>query len=299
MKIQEPSGVKGKRNQERIAQEDINEEFVIEFPLTQFQKKAIEVIYSMRAVGLRQLAEITGYTLSHVRPQMLQLHLNRFVYRRFPTKDTTEPGSKEAFFLLDEAGAIYVSGAYEIASKEVRWNKRDNLVKYETLNHTLRVSETRAKLEIECRDKKHKIVNCWSDRHLYFNYTFEEKKNYIKPDMYFIYETEDTRYNYFVEVDMGTEAIRGFSKKSNSFDLKVPSYEHFKLSGDYKINFERFPRVLVLTNSTARAKKLLEAVKEKQKTKVEFLFTTFDFWDENCTGKIFLKTDGSYCSMFD
>lgn len=299
MQIQESAGIRGKRNQERIATESINEDFVIDFPLTTFQKLAMEVIYQMRTVTTKQLAEITGYSIPHVREYMLKLHLNRFVYRMFPPKDLTQPGSKEAYYLLDEAGSIYIAGAYSMGMKELKWQKRDNLVKYDTLNHTFRVSETRAKLEIEARNKGHKIMSCWSDRHLYFRFNFEQNQYYIRPDLYFIYEDDKHQYSYFVEVDMGTENVRAFSKKTASFDAKIPVYESFKLSGEYKKAFEVFPRILVLTTTAARAKQLCEAVKDKQKTKVEFLFSTFAFWDENSTGPIFLKTDGTYSSMFD
>lgn len=298
LNIQDSAGIKGKRNQERIENEIINEDFVINFPLTTFQRTAMEVIYAMRAVTTSQLVEITGYSLVHVRKQMLMLHLNRFVYRQFPTKDLTQPGSKEAYYLLDEAGAIYISGAYGINMKELKWNKRDNLVKYDTLNHTFRVSETRAKIETEARLKGHRIINCWSDRHLYFKFNFEQNQYYIRPDLYFIYEDEEHQYNYFVEVDMGTENVRAFSKKTISFDAKVPVYENFKLSGEYKKYIEVFPRILVLTTTANRAKLLCQAVREKQKTKAEFLFSTFALWDENSTGPIFMKTDGSHSNMF-
>ncbi|WP_081627976.1 replication-relaxation family protein [Caldisalinibacter kiritimatiensis] len=217
----------------------------------------------------------------------------------FLPKKKNQKGTNEGYYLLDDAGAIFISGYYELPMKDVKWNKRDNLIKPEKLQHTFKICDVRSSLEKDARKKGHKIINCVSDRHLYFPFKHEENSFVLRPDMYFNYITERKQYTYFVEIDLGTMAMTENSFKTNSFDNKVYYYENFKLSEAYKEYLEAFPRILVITTTTNRAEKLAQAVKEKQKTKVEFLFTSFALWKEYPTGPIFLKTNGEYTSMFE
>lgn len=297
--IQKPAGIKGKRRQERIDPKEINVDFVVNFPLTTFQKKAIELVYFMRAVKTSQIIDILGYSERYARRELLTLHLNRFLHRKFPAKKRNQKGTNEGYFLLDDAGAIFISGYYELPMKEVKWNKRDNLIKPDKLQHTFKICDVRASIEKDARKKGHKIINCVSDRHLYFPFKYEENNFVLRPDMYFDYITDKKQYSYFVEVDLGTMAMTANSFKTNSFDNKVYYYESFKLSEAYKEYLDVFPRILVITVTTERAEKLAQAVRKKQKTKIEFLFTSFTLWNEYPTGPIFLKTNGEHTSIFE
>lgn len=299
MDIKQPTGIRGKRNQERIDIEQINDNFVVEFKLSVFQRKAIEIIYAMRAVKMSQLVDITGYSYKYITKQMLLLHINRFVERTFIPTKKDQKGTNESYFLLDEAGAIYIAGTYEIPMKEVRWIRRDNLIKYEKLNHTLQISDIRASIELEARKKDMIVTNCVSDRHLYLDYKFEDRNYVLRPDMYFRVVNNIEKYHYFVEVDLGTVAITGHSPKTTAFEDKVEYYEAYKLSGAYKDYYNAFPRVLVITTTTDRAKKLMEAVRNRQKTQVEFLFTTLALWKEHTLGPIFIKTDETHTTIFE
>lgn len=305
MQIQQSVGIKGKRNQPRIEPSEIDDDFVESFPLSYFQKMALNIIYFMRAVTLNQLAEISGHSHEYVRKEMLKLHLNGFVLRKFPPRrDLTMKGSEKSFFLLDRAGAIYISGCFDIPIKEVKWEIRDNLIDFEKLKHTLQISQVRARLEVEARSKAHKIVNCMCDRHLYFNFNFDERSFYIRPDLYFVYNDGKSEYSYFCEIDRGTVAVTGLSPKTNTFTNKVPVYEALRVSREYKKYFDVFPRILVFTTTTNRAKNMMEAVRNVQKvngqSKAEFLFTTFDLWEDNPLGKIFKKSDkDETISMFN
>lgn len=299
LEIKQSAGVPGKRNQERIDINKINDDFVVDFKLNNFERQVIELIYWMRAVTTSQIVDITGYTYNYIAKHMLKLYLNRFVHREFPAKEKNQTGSNEAYYLLDQAGAIYIAGCLDISLKEVKWSRRDNLIRYDKLKHTLSVSSVRARLEIEARKKQQKLLDCISDRHLYINFTHEDKQITLRPDLYFVYEGDEHKYSYFVEVDLGTEAIRGISDKTTSFDNKVNSYDSLKYSGEYKDYFEVFPRILVITTTANRAKKLMEAVREKKQTNIDFLFTTFDFWQRDPLGTIFIKTDGSHTNMFE
>lgn len=287
--------VRGKRRIERVDPKEINDDFVVDFPLTTAQIISIEVIYNMRTVKMSQLQDITGYNYKYLTAQMADLHRNRFVERKFPTKDKDLKGSNEAYFMLDTAGSIYVSGYYEIPMKEVLWSRRDNLIKYEKLNHAFHISGIRAEIEKKARESEDKILNCVCDKHLYLDFKLDEKKLILRPDIYFKYLDTDMQkqFHYFVEVDLGTMAMSGHSSKTYSFDNKVQYYDAYKTSGEYRNRFNVFPRVLVITSTTDRAMKLLAACRTKQRAGVEFLFTSLLLWNENCTGPIFAKITDS------
>ncbi len=295
MDIKKSSGIRGKKNQERIDISQINEDFVIDFPLTPTQKKIIEIIYFMRALKTSHIVEILGLgSYSYVTNQLMILHLNRFIMREFPLRDRIQKGTKEAYYQLDECGAIYISGAFDIPLKDIKWKRRDNLIKIEKLEHTFMVSKVRACLEKEARQKGHKIIQCMGDRHIHTMFTYENQKYEFRPDMYVKYSDGKFKYEFLFEIDMGTMSITATSPKTSSFDRKVPYYEYFKMSEQSKYMYEGFPRVIVITQSTDRAKKLAAAVKVQQKSKVEFYFTTFMFWEENCLGAVLIDSDGQY-----
>ncbi len=297
--------MRGQRNVERIDVKLINDDFVVDFPLTEFQKIAIEIIYNMRTVKLSQLKDMTGYSYQYITSYMLKLHVNRFVERMFPLKTRDQKGTEEAYFMLDQAGAIFISGFYELPMKEVIWNRRDNLIKYDKLNHAFEISAARAAVERSARERGDKIINCVCDRHLFLKFKYEDNEFSVRPDMYFTYVENNRHFNYFVEIDLGTMAVTGNSFKTEAFDNKVAYYDAYKFSGEYRNKFNVFPRVLVITTTTDRAEKLLEAVRVKQKSGVEFLFTTLDLWADNTLNKIFIKAkdangnDNKPMSMFD
>lgn len=299
MEIKKSCGIKGKRTQERIDPKLVNEEFVVRFPFNDMQRKIIEVVYYMRAVKTSQIKDILGASsYAYLCKQLLKLYLNGFIDRRFPRTEENQRGSNEAYYMLDEGGAIYISGALDIPLKSVKWKLRDNLIKTEKLEHTFAISEVRAILEKEARLLNHKVLHCVGDKHLHTTFTYEGQRYEFRPDMYVKYSDGKYRYEFLFEIDMGTMSVVGNSPKTNSVDRKVIFYEYYKLSELYKHTYEVFPRVIVITTSTDRARRLANATKEKQKTKVEFLFTTFDLWRENSIQKpIFIDVDGNFKSL--
>lgn len=300
--IKSSIGIKGKRKQERLDAGSVDEEFVVNFPLSLFQRKAIETIYQMRVATTSQIQKITGYSYDYICNQLLKLHLNRFLIRKFPNKNIGQPGSCEGYFMLDTAGAIYISGIMDVPVKDVKWSIRDNLIAYEKLNHALKITELRSALEKEIREKKTedlKFLECWSDRHLAIKFSYEEKPYYLRPDIFISIEKAGAQYSFLAEVDRGTMAMSRFSSKTNAFEDKVPVYEYLKLSEAFKDISDIFPKILVFTTTADRAQKLMNVVRKKQKTKAEFLFTSFDFFEENPLGKIFIKTDGSVTNLIE
>ena len=293
--------VRGKRNQERIDPDTIDERFILNFNFTTFQKEVIKLIYEMRILNNTQISIILDRNEQYVRNQLLILYKNGFLHRAHKTVEYGK-GSGETYWMLDRGGAFFIAGAYGISMKSLKWNIRDNLIKFDKLAHSLKISEIRATLEKAAKAKGHQITNCLCDRHLFFEFISDGKNHVIRPDMYFVYSDGNKIYQYFFEIDMGTMAINGPLYRTSNVISKVPKYENFKLTGAWKEHFEVYPRVVFLTTTKSRAALMAESVKEKQNTKLDFLFTTFEFFEKDCLGEelnIYLKSDGSATNLFE
>jgi hypothetical protein len=286
--MDENIGKRGVRKQQRIDPKEINERFILDFHFTTFQKEAIKLIYEMRILSTSQIAKISARDVKYVRTQLLSLYKNGFLYRTFYT-DSIGDGSKEAYWMLDRGGALFIAGAYEMSVKSLNWDIRDNLIKFEKLAHSLKISEVRTRLEEEAQKKGHKIESCYCDRHLYYEFTHEDKKYVLRPDMFIAYNDGQKVYKYFFEIDMGTMTITGPKNRTSVVVSKVPKYENFRISKEWEQYFEVYPRVIFLTSNKNRALYMAEAIKNNQQTKLEFLVSTFDFFDKDPLGDIYKR----------
>ena len=124
------------------------------------------------------------------------------------------------------------------------------------------------------------------------NLLLKMRKKYIVPDLYVTYKDDvGNRYQYFFEIDMGTMPITGARSKTNVVVNKVPKYEQFFRSKEFKDNFEVRPRIVFLTTNKTRANSILEGIKNTRKTNLEFLITTFDMFKENTLKKCLKSTN--------
>lgn len=285
------------KRKKQIDIKDINERFILEFKFSLVQKEAIKLVYEMRILSTSQLSKILNRNIVYVREQLLILYKNRFLYKI--NNSSFEEGNKEAYWMLDTAGALFIAGAYGIKVKQLNWNIRDNLIKFEKLSHSLKISEIRTKLEIAAREKSHKIESCFCDRHLYYEFSSENKKYVLRPDMFLVYNDGSKIYQYFFEIDMGTMTISGPKNRTSVVISKIPKYEGFKSSGEWKQYFEVYPRVIFLTTTKNRALYMVDAIKRVQTTDQEILISTLGFFEENPLGDIFkVVSDGSETNMF-
>lgn len=297
--MEEKTGKKGVRNQQRIDPKEINERFILDFHFTTFQKEAIRLIYEMRILSTSQIAKILVRDISYVRNQLLTLYKNGFLYRTFHTESIGN-GSKEAYWMLERGGALFIAGAYEVSVKSLNWDIRDNLIKFEKLAHSLKISDVRTRMEEIAQQKGHKIECCYCDRHLYYEFTHEDKKYVLRPDLFLVYNDGQKLYKYFFEIDMGTMTITGPRNRTSVVVSKVPKYENFRVNKEWEQYFDVYPRIIFLTTNKNRALYMADSIKKTQQTKLDFLVSTFDFFDQDPLGDIYKKAlDGTLTNMFE
>lgn len=288
-----------KKIQSRVDPKNIDERFILDFKLTSFHQEVLKLIYEMRVLSTNHIAAIKGLTAEYVRKQLAVLYKNGFVYRRYEQQGIGE-GRKETYWMLERGGALFIAGSYGISIKRLNWDIRSNLINFEKLTHSLKISEIRAIIEAAARSKGHKIESCFCDRHLNYEFKSNDIKYTLKPDLYFIYNDGKKRYQYFFEIDMGTMTINGPQSRSSVFTSKIPRYEQFRQGSEWKNYFDVYPRVIFLTNTKSRALFMAQSVKEVQETNLEFLVSTFEYFEENPLGEIYKRVlDDSVTNIFE
>lgn len=272
-------GKRGKRKIERIDESLIGEKFVRDYEFSPLQKKAIELVFKLKAARLGQIARILGYHPHYVRNEMHKLYYNRFLDRRFPWEEKVQKynnlGSVQGVYFLDDAGKIAITGLLDIETRDVKWRPVENLIKYEKLKHTLECSEILARVQEECRkiEFNYNIIDYMCEKFLWKKFSYQGGQYEFCPDLYIKILKDRYAYSFFVENDEATMDV-------NTFLSKIPKYDNYKLSGIYENEYRIFPRVLVITTSKDRAVTLAKEVNKKQKSKVEFLFTWKDMFYE-------------------
>lgn len=281
-----------KRNERIVKPDDVTERFILEFKFSTTQKEAIRLIYEMRIISTANIAKVLNKNESFVGTELVKLYRNGFLHRIFGTEAARiGDGSKCAYWMLDRGGALYIAGAYEISMKSLNWDIRSNLIAYEKLKHAIKISEVRTQLTIIAREQGENVLEAYCDRHLYYEFTADDKKNSIYPDLFIKYNKENKLYQYFFEIDMGTMCVTGPKSRTSVVVNKIPKYEAFGASKEWKNYFEVYPRIVFLTNTKSRAKKMLEAIKETRSSNLEFLVTTFEAFEVEALGNIFLTTN--------
>lgn len=271
---------------ERIDPKEINERYILEFKFTTCQKEAIKLIYEMRILSTSQIAEILKLSVKYTSSQLVGLYNGGFLYRKYVNR-TFDESKGEAYWIIDRGGALFIAGSYGINMKELNWDIRDNLIGFEKLEHSRKISEVRTILEREATLRGHKIEEAYCDRHLHYEFIIENKKLGLSPDLYLKYNDGEKIYQYFFEIDRGTMTINGPVNRSSVVLSKIPRYEGFLESNVWQENFEAFPRVVFLTSTKGRATKILEGIKNTRKSNLDFLVSTFEMFDKDPLGNIF------------
>lgn len=284
---------------ERMDPKLVDERFILDYKFSSFQREVMKLIYEMRVLSTAQIAVIKDITTDYARKELYKLYMNGFIYRRLEQQNIGE-GRKETFWMLDRGGALFIAGSYGMSVKRLNWDIRSNLINFENLSHSLKISEVRTILEAAARFKGHRIESCFCDRHLNYEFKKNDIKYCLKPDLYFIYNDGKKKYQYFFEIDMGTMAINGPQSRSSVFTSKIPRYENFRTVDEWKNYFDVYPRIIFLTNTKSRALFMAKSVREVQETNLEFLVSTFDFFNDNPLGDIYKKvSDDSITNLFE
>ncbi len=164
-------------------------------------------------------------------------------------------GNNDKVVFLTALGAKILSEA--LNEKIFSPNQRAG-VKYFTLQHTVENSKILGKIFSNFPVKK-----WYGDQQLFFEYSFLSVKNSkkvqrkLKPDGYFVIETEKGDKAFFLEYDTGTMGV---------FDLipKFQRYFEFYSYGSWRERFETFPSLLFITDrKEAELNAMIQPVQEE------------------------------------
>lgn len=306
---------------DRVPVEKIDSQYVIKAELNEQQKRILDLVYRFRMMDTTDIQKALGYkSYGRLTSSLRKLHKLRFLDRRrrpaekrFDSKGAN--GEYELFHMIDYAGVQFIKDYYGMEKlSDVKWRPEENQVKFDYAVHSLKISESYARLAeaVRATDSNGNplhpdeyIIDAWSDKHLYLRF-YSGKEYVFYPDMFFKYYKDKKAYGFFVEIDQGTMAMTG-SPNTTTFDDKVMYYEGYRESKSNYLGFAKMPKCLVITTTKERAEGLAKAVKAKQieldKAGVRFLFTFNQLWDINPFGAIFIdqdyETNRKAISMFD
>lgn len=276
----------------RIVQpEDVTERFILDFNFIAVDRQIIKLLYEMRILSTRNIARILNKKDSYVQNELAKLYKNGFIYRAVLTPEQGASEKEKSYWMLDRGGAMFIAGAYQISMKKLNWDIRKNMIRYEKMAHSIKIGECYAALCEAARENGDMVEQGLCDMHLRYDFTAEEKKQVICPDLFVVYRTKQSRYKYFFEIDTGTMPMTGAKGRTNVVVNKIPKYEDFRRSNEFKMYFDSAPRVVFVTNNTGRAKALLERIKESRRSNMEFLMGEIEEFKENPLGNIFASTN--------
>lgn len=288
---------KRERKVERVDPATIDEKYILSMSFSTFQKEAIKLVYEMRILSLTQISKILNVTSKYASMQLAQLYKAGFLYKAMKEDLEFGKGTKEYYWMLDRGGAMFIAGAYDVPMKQINWDLRDNLIAFDKLKHSMKITEVRVQITEFARSRGHKIESAICDRHLYYEFKKDDKDITVRPDLLISYNDGTNIYQFFFEIDMGTMAVNGPAYRTSNVTSKIPKYEGFKSSGAWKEYFDVFPRVIFLTTTKNRALFMAESIKKAQETNQEFLISTFEFFEKNAEGP-YKKSDSEETTLF-
>lgn len=219
-------------------------------------------------------------TRAHARLQRLFHH----GYLARHEQATTRRQPKPFVYMLDRRGADLLSAN---AGAPVDWRPPYNQVSLGFLDHRLLTNAFRVCLTVATRGRGVELVEWVDDDDL----KAEQKTNYVTldgpdggqpkrvpvlPDGYFLLQTAEHQFRFFVEIDRGT--IVGQSSRWAHRDMatRVRAYNRFVESGRFS---ERFGgqgmRVLTVTTGESRMRNLMHITREAG-GRNRWWFSTFD-----------------------
>ena len=152
-----------------------------------------------------------------------------------------------------------------------------------TYDHTLQINNAIANLVGAFRQRGGSVSLCLNDRTLKSLIRAEGQQrtllNDIEPDALFVIRFPDGVRSYLLEIDTGTEQVRGSA--TNRFEQKIERYDRYfadRFAHDPLFTGLQKPQVLVVTTGATRAKNLKEATFEAGGRQA-YWFSTFEWID--------------------
>lgn len=172
-------------------------------------------------------------------------------------------GSSALVWHLTEPGERLLN----LESPKDRPRKRFEEPSQAFLAHTLAVTDYAKRLTTFCREQPQLSIAtlepepaCWRP------YTADGKTQYLKPDLYAVLSSGEFEYQFYFEIDLGTEPMPKLMKKCQTYLDYYYSGEDQKKSG-------LFPLVVWVVPDEGRKQKLTEKIEENFSNKAQIFKT--------------------------
>jgi DNA-binding Lrp family transcriptional regulator len=209
---------------------------------------------------------------------------------RFFVETGERNGSSPAHIILDSPGAAVVANLLQSNVKELGWRKEINKSTLPFLQHTIEINQFYIWMLRYARLHGHELGSYMVENLTRYEFEYWGKRYIVNPDAYGQYFIGDDGFHYFLEWDMGTMGV-------NAFQQKQKRYAAYYASDAYKVHFDTFPLVLVVTTSEERVMNLQKCIGETDRTDINWLFTTQDNAKINPLGKVWADKTGNAQSL--
>ncbi len=262
--------------------------------LTLRDKAIILSVYQNRLMRRDQIQRLffPDASLPACNMRLRKLYEHRFLDRLLKP---VVVGSAQAVYALDKHGADVVATTAMIDRHRVNWKRDHNRVEFLFMDHTLAVTEFKVNLDLALRERDDVDLAFYQRENKSLQTRVPDpggKKKYlvVAPDAFFGLRTVDGNSYFFLEVDMGTEALRRFAEK-------VAAYKQYWKFGKYTKahSFNHF-RVLTVAESERRLVNLIDST-AKAGGKNMFLFATFAEVEKSILGPV-RSSSGAETAMY-
>ena len=246
--------------------------------LTVRDREVVKAVYEYRFLRQDQIQALLFPSKWSAQYRLIRLYQHRYLKRVF----TAVPfGRGKTVYCLDGRGADLLAAELGVDRGIVSWQRKDNRVGSQFLEHTLAVNDVRIALE-RAGQAVDGHVEDWADEHdLRRRHSQPGEVVYIPgaggkkyraaviPDGYFVLRWYGKKAHFFLEVDLATIANKRWMRK-------VRAYSTYYRSGKYQAKYgTRSLHVLTVTTSQKRLANL-KATTEQADGGAMFWFTTFD-----------------------
>ncbi|MCP4212239.1 MAG: hypothetical protein GY764_12280 [Halieaceae bacterium] len=240
--------------------------------ITDRDRQIIQAVWRYRLLRRDQIQTLFFPSRNTTNRRLQHLYQHGFLQRILPPVRMGE-GSPQAIYALDRQGIELIALEQGIPPSKVLWNKKEAQASLLFLQHTLHLNDVRIAMTQATQQHGHKIM-CWLDEREIIKMRERvpapgKRRRHlpVTPDAFFEYKICEKRNGFFLEMDMGTMALRRFKDK-------VRAYRIYKRDGHYEKRFGMHSlRILTVTTSMRRLRNLKKATEQADGRSL-FWFTT-------------------------
>ena len=226
------------------------------FVFTERDRVILRLVHDHRFLTRSHLQRLLDWKCtSRINLRLRALFDAQFLDRRFVP---VLRGSSPAVYIIGKSAVATLSGESGVSESRLeRHRHQDKRYSDAFMRHALAVSELAVAMRAVTHDESNVRWLTWlNDRTLIeeCNGSVAVNGNTLKPDGYGRYAISDKVYNFFLELDTGSESISRIRRK-------LEYYRSFLASGAFRDRFGmRAFRVLIVTLTKRRAQSLVRAL---------------------------------------